>query len=143
MGSKWSPVRIVARETHRFTPATLDRLVPPAASLQKRSDNGHPFGVGRGSDARNLAAARVYRIEPLAIKIHAYAVVGPFRVNSSATSALTDSCRPQTDPPPQRPYNFASAASAWASQDVISMARYSPMAADNSFRACSGRPILA
>jgi hypothetical protein len=134
MGSKLSPVRIVAKETHRFPPATLDRLIPPAASLQKRPNNGHPFGVGCGSDVRNIVVAQIYKIEPLAIKIHAYAVVGPFQVNSSATSTLTDSCRPQTDPPPQRPYSFASAASAWGCQDVISMCDVSA----NHLHGCGG-----
>ena len=37
----------------------------------------------------------------------------------------------------------AMAASAWGSQNVISMDRYSSMAADRSARACSRRPILA
>ena len=41
-----------------------------------------------------------------------------------------------------RPSTCASAASAWGSQKVMSMARYSSMAADSSARACSRRPIL-
>ena len=39
------------------------------------------------------------------------------------------------------PPTCASAASAWGSQKVISMARYSAMAADSSARACSRRSI--
>src|SRR5215813_11326373 len=37
----------------------------------------------------------------------------------------------------------ASAASAWGSQKVMSMARYSAMAADNSAQACSRWPVVA
>ena len=37
----------------------------------------------------------------------------------------------------------ASTAAAWGSQKVMSMARYSAMAADSSARACSGRPLFA
>src|SRR5439155_5420662 len=42
-----------------------------------------------------------------------------------------------------RPSTCASAASAWGSQKVMSMARYIAMAVDSSARACSCRPVLA
>src|SRR5262249_8001058 len=43
----------------------------------------------------------------------------------------------------QRPSTSASAASVWGSQNVISMARYSAMAVDNSVWAGSRRPVVA
>src|SRR5215211_4295471 len=42
-----------------------------------------------------------------------------------------------------RPSTCASAASAWGSQNVMSMARYHSMAVDNSGCACSRQPIFA
>src|SRR5882724_6455492 len=41
------------------------------------------------------------------------------------------------------PSTCASSASAWGSQKVMSMARYSSMAVDNSARASARHPILA
>jgi hypothetical protein len=44
---------------------------------------------------------------------------------------------------PYHPLTCARTASAWGSQNVISMARYSSMAIDNSAVACSRWPVVA